>query len=383
LPQVLAIKRAGVEERQNTIDALVRQIGSRRSGPAMAGPIGSSRDRTQDVDALRREYARAVTEIAALRNSLSWRLTAPLRRVYDMLARPDRSPAREGIQMSPGIRRPTDVPPPPALPRSVPAADAVEDVLMPYEAMFVQQRERLEQLQEQLRVIEHEHHAPQPAVGLDAINWGELRRCTPISSVWGTDRGRPLDRHYIEAFLGDYAQDVRGAVLEVKDSAYTERFGEHRVRTSHVVDIDRTNPHATLVADLAGVGGIGSRQFDCIILTQTLGLIFDLRAALRNVADALKRDGVLLCTLPASGRVSYEPPGLDGDFWRFTSASTHRLFAEVFPQEALTIRGYGNVLARAAFLYGLAAHELSAEELEIVDPYFPVIFGIRAVRTWP
>ncbi len=50
------------------------------------------------------------------------------------------------------------------------------------------------------------------------INWGELRRLTPISDVWGLDRGRPLDRYYIESFLERHRGDIRGRVLEVKDS---------------------------------------------------------------------------------------------------------------------------------------------------------------------
>ncbi len=74
--------------------------------------------------------------------------------------------------------------------------------------------------------------------------------------------------------------------------------------------------------------------------------------------------------------------GFDGDYWRFTAASTARLFADLFPADALTITGYGNVLACAAFLYGLADHELSREELDATDPYFPVIYGVRAVRPW-
>ena len=72
-----------------------------------------------------------------------------------------------------------------------------------------------------------------------------------------------------------------------------------------------------------------------MILTQTLGLIYDVRAALANVHRSLKPGGVLLCTVPASGRISYEGPALDGDFWRFTEASVRQLFAEVFPVDGL------------------------------------------------
>ena len=72
----------------------------------------------------------------------------------------------------------------------------------------------------------------------------------------------------------------------------------------------------------------------------------------------LKPGGVLLCTLPAAGRISYEE-GLDGDFWRFTEGSVRRLFGNVLPAAAFEVAGHGNVLACAAFLYGLAPHELT------------------------
>ena len=57
-----------------------------------------------------------------------------------------------------------------------------------------------------------------------------------------------------------------------------------------------------------------------------------------------------------------------------------RLFAEVFPVDAFEIVGFGNVLACAAFLYGLAPDELSKADLDAHDPFFPVVYGIRAVK---
>jgi hypothetical protein len=43
-----------------------------------------------------------------------------------------------------------------------------------------------------------------------------LRRVHPYSHGFGYDRGQPLDRSYIERFLGRHAVDVRGEVMEVK-----------------------------------------------------------------------------------------------------------------------------------------------------------------------
>src|SRR5829696_76019 len=71
-------------------------------------------------------------------------------------------------------------------------------------------------------------------------------RLTPVSDRWGFDRGLPIDRYYIEAFLGARAHDIRGAVLEVGDRAYTSRFGADRVNRSEVLHVDSSNPNATI-----------------------------------------------------------------------------------------------------------------------------------------
>ena len=54
-----------------------------------------------------------------------------------------------------------------------------------------------------------------------AVEFGHLRRVRPISSSFGFDRGKPIDRRYIEDFLSRHAQDITGRVLEVADNAYT------------------------------------------------------------------------------------------------------------------------------------------------------------------
>src|SRR5436190_17121013 len=51
------------------------------------------------------------------------------------------------------------------------------------------------------------------------------RRLRPLSASAGTDRGRPLDRYFIEKFLEANRDCVRGVCLEVKDNAYTLRYG--------------------------------------------------------------------------------------------------------------------------------------------------------------
>jgi SAM-dependent methyltransferase len=207
---------------------------------------------------------------------------------------------------------------------------------------------------------------------------GSLRRTTPLSDTWGFDRGTPVDRHYIEEFLAAHRNDIRGRVLEVQDSGYTDRFGSG-VERRDVLDVDPANPRATLVADLAAADGVPADAFDCFILTQTLHLIYDARAALGHARRLLRPGGVLLATLPAVSRVS-RGVGVDGDYWRFTAASCSTLFGEVFGPGQVEVRTYGNVLTAISFLTGLAREELRRRELDARDPFFPVIVAARAVK---
>ena len=132
--------------------------------------------------------------------------------------------------------------------------------------------------------------------------FGTLRRTTPLSDHWGYDRGTPIDRFYIESFLQEHRKDIRGRVLEIKDSTYTDRFGRD-VTQRDVLDIDPTNPRATIVADLAAANAIPADQFDCFVLTQTLQFIYDTRAAVASAYRLLRPGGVLLATVPAISRI--------------------------------------------------------------------------------
>ena len=267
-----------------------------------------------------------------------------------------------------------------------------EALLLAKERFILEQNEqregllgRTQQLEQELGALDGEIASTVEELrrlGRERVELGDLRRTSPISPVWGLDRGKPLDRYYIERFLDGHRRDVRGRVLEVKDSGYTRAFGDGRVTASDVIDIDPANDGATIVDDLSSAGTVPSATYDCFILTQTLGVIYDVAGALAQARRVLKPGGVLLCTVPAAGRISYEE-GLDGDFWRFTEASIRRLFAGTFPLDAFEVTGFGNVLACAAFLYGLAPHELSKGELDVHDPYFPVVYGVRAVNPGP
>jgi len=206
-----------------------------------------------------------------------------------------------------------------------------------------------------------------------------LRRVTPISQHWGLDRGFPIDRYYVEEFLARYAADIRGRVLEIEDDMYTRQFGSNRVTRRDVLHVVAGNPRATLVGDLTCADHIASNTFDCIILTQTLHLIYDTRAVLQTLHRILKPGGVVLATFPGITRISHKE-WADSWFWGFTSASARRLFEEVFSVANVRVQSHGNILVAVAFLHGLAIEDIQREALDYHDNDYEVLITVRAVK---
>jgi SAM-dependent methyltransferase len=214
-----------------------------------------------------------------------------------------------------------------------------------------------------------------------ALDLGDLRRTTPISDIYGLDRGNPIDRYYGERFLDRHAGDVRGRVLEVNDDRYAQRYGGGELTKVDIIHPDGGNPEATIVADFADAPQIESDSFDCIICTQTLMYLYEIRAAMRTLHRILAPGGVVLATVPGVSRITQPEDEIWGDWWRFTTKSIGRLFEEAFGGPGqVTVATYGNVLTATAQLYGIAAEELTAEELDHRDPNFEVLLAVRAQK---
>src|SRR5262249_10152895 len=128
----------------------------------------------------------------------------------------------------------------------------------------------------------------------NGVRFGTLRRLTPASRHFGFDRGLPIDRYYIESFLSEHTEAVRGRVLEIGDDAYSRRFGGARITEQDILHVVPGHPGATIVADLSDAPEIPSDCFDCIILTQTMHYIFDLRATAQTLHRILAPRGTVL-----------------------------------------------------------------------------------------
>jgi glycosyltransferase involved in cell wall biosynthesis len=213
----------------------------------------------------------------------------------------------------------------------------------------------------------------------NAIHFGDFGRTTPFSKVFGFDRGQPIDRYYIEAFLTRHSSDIRGRVLEIGDNSYTIRFGGSNVTRSEVLHVKTGHPGATIVGDLSDPATLPAEAFDCVILTQTIHLIFDMQKAILHVERSLKPGGVLLLTTPGISPID-RGEWMWTWYWSLTESALSRLLALAFDRRDISIESFGNVFAAVCFLQGLAVNEVKTAKLDILDGAFPIVVAARAVK---
>jgi SAM-dependent methyltransferase len=205
----------------------------------------------------------------------------------------------------------------------------------------------------------------------------------PVHPRYGLRSGRPVDRFYIERFLGQHAADVRGRTLELLDATYSRRFGGDAVAHADVLDLDPDNAAATLRGDLETGDGIPVGAFDCFVCTQTISITYDVAGALDTAYAALAPGGVLLLTAPGISHQA-EPDGERfPDHWRFTWRAVDRLLTERFGAGNVAVHAEGTVAACAAFLYGIPAAEVDPGHLDPHDPDYEMVICARAVKREP
>ncbi len=195
----------------------------------------------------------------------------------------------------------------------------------------------------------------------------------PISNVYGIDRGKPIDRFYIETFLKKNASHIHGTCLELLNNHYARTYGADKVSKSDVLDINSDNKNANIFGDLKNLHGtIPDNTYDCIILTQVLQFIDDYDAALLECKRILKPGGHILITAPAMSRIDCAS-GIEGDFWRFTEASFNYILKKIFSD--FTVESVGNAKTGAGFWIGLSQQDIGIASYCENDKNFPVIIA--------
>lgn len=201
----------------------------------------------------------------------------------------------------------------------------------------------------------------------------------PLSRTFGLDRGTPIDRYYIENFLEAHSNLIKGEVLEIGGSDYSKRYGKN-VSRYNVLHATHDNPEATIVGDLSDPNTLPKEVADCFIATQTFQFIYDLKLAVQGAHRLLKKDGVLLATVPGISQISRYDMDRWGDYWRFTTLSTLRVFEETFGKGNVEVKSYGNCLTSCAFLKGVAREELEKQQLDENDQDYQMLITIVAQK---
>ncbi|GMN13376.1 glycosyltransferase [Altererythrobacter sp. MTPC7] len=213
-----------------------------------------------------------------------------------------------------------------------------------------------------------------PPVG--TIDMGDLGRIAPVSADFGFARGTPVDRLYIERFLGEHGEAIGGRVLEIGSDTYSARFGSGIARQDTISVDPADNP--TIAGDLLAPGTLPAAAFDCAVVTQTLHLLYDMPLAVKRLHDSLVPGGTMLATVPGISPVM--PDASHGWYWSLTGMAAERLFSDVFGEGAVEVQVFGNAFAATCFLQGIAQEDIGEGWLDPVDPAYPVIVAVKAVR---
>jgi SAM-dependent methyltransferase len=198
----------------------------------------------------------------------------------------------------------------------------------------------------------------------------------PVSRTFGYERGTPIHRYYVDRFFESHAHRIRGRCLEFSDPGYVTRFGERRPSRIDVLDMTSENPNATLVADLTKPNDMPSDAFDCIVCVHVLHLVYEADAFTRELHRMLAPGGALLVAVPGTSMI--DPNWTE--FRRWTALGIETLFRQFFPSSAIHVESYGNSLAAAAEMRGLASDEIAPWELNAKDDIFPVEIGGLAIK---
>jgi SAM-dependent methyltransferase len=154
------------------------------------------------------------------------------------------------------------------------------------------------------------------------------------------------------------------------------RFGGGRPTRIDVLDLSADNPNATIVADLTQPNDIPSDTFDCIVCVHVLHLVYEADVFTRELHRLLAPEGTLLIAVPGTSMI--DPNWTE--YRRWTPLGIRTLLGQFFQSSDIQVECYGNSLAAAAEMRGLASDEIAPWDLDAKDDIFPVEVAGLAVK---
>lgn len=211
-----------------------------------------------------------------------------------------------------------------------------------------------------------------------------FRRLRPVDA--GKSSGLSVIRYYWADFLAQHRDDIRGRCLEVGETSTIRDYGGAAVTQADAIDLAAHSADVRVVADLSRADHIPGEQYDCFVNQFTTTVIFDIEAALYHAIRLLKPGGVLLINFWCVD--FYLHRGLDMGtgaplymhHW-FTPIQIENMLRRLaLTENDFTVKIYGNLLARMAFLLNIPVKELTPDERDHVDPGQPLLICVRIVK---
>ena len=208
-----------------------------------------------------------------------------------------------------------------------------------------------------------------------------LKSTVPVSRVFGLDRGKPIDRLYIEQFILESKDEIQHVscpfrILEVGERTYSKFISKEL----HLKDVSSDVLNYKNGEDLTKKDTLKKDAYNLFICTQTFNFIYDVKKAIEGAYYMLAPGGMLLATVAGSiTPISRYDMDRWGHFWGFTNLSANLMFSEVFGESNVEVFSYGNALSATAFVQGLAIEDF--EDMGLLtekDEDYQILIGIRA-----
>jgi hypothetical protein len=216
------------------------------------------------------------------------------------------------------------------------------------------------------------------------VRGARLRRLRPLAE--GRHGDLSVIRYYWADFLEQQREDFKGCALEIGETATIRYYGGSNLRQADALDLSAHSPEVKVVADLARADHVPGGQYDCFLVQFTNNVLYDIASALYHALRLLRPGGVLLTNFWCTD--FYFHNGLDMGtgaplymHWFFTPIQVENLLRGLGLSAAdYSLRIYGNLLAKTAFLMNLSARELSPHERDACDPGQPLLICARIVK---
>jgi len=210
-------------------------------------------------------------------------------------------------------------------------------------------------------------------VPIGAIDFGDFKRKLPFCPQFGHFRGNPVDRYYLDRFIEQIRNEVKGVTLEIGGSkGNRELYG--LTNTTSYLTMDLNGEGLDIIGDAHDTQAVEEASLDTVLLFNVLEHCERPWVVVDNIYQWLKPRGQVFCMVPNAQRVHRVPQ----DYWRILPDAMTSLFAR-FGRRKLYV--YGNPLTTLAAYYGIAAEELSREELDHYHENYPVANCIHAQKT--